>query len=217
MSERIIDIEDEDEAYSELTRRLLDMIRSPHSMTAMRAASSKSAVERVLLEGLKHPVAAVRQACVVNPKATRNVIVAGLQDSDSEVVIAALKDELVTEQDMMQVVEHSSDLGVLATIASKSKDAKVLQEVCEKTPLLGSYNVNMNLLLNDQTPSTALDRMLYNKSFVSSSTAEMIIFHRNFKLLNVLKAIKSKMFIGPIAEHLHTKLHQIRESMRFKE
>jgi hypothetical protein len=31
MSERIIDIEDEDEAYSELTKQLLDMIRSPQS------------------------------------------------------------------------------------------------------------------------------------------------------------------------------------------
>ena len=143
MSEHIIDIEDDDEAYSETTRKLLDMIRSPHSMTAMRAASSKSATERVLLEGLKHSVAAVRQACVVNPKATHKVIALALMDEDGAVIIEALKSKLVSEHDMMNVVERSNDMGVFAEIASKSKRTFTCR-IIKLTTLNRRHRINRN-------------------------------------------------------------------------
>jgi hypothetical protein len=224
MSERIIDIEDEDddEAYSKTTKTLIDMVRNPSSLTAIRAAASGKAIEKVLLLALEHSAPAVRVAAVENKNATVKVIKLALHDVDKDVVVAALNTKRVSEEDLAELVKRNVADAVVAKIAELAKRPATLElAYTAKTP--AAYGTCLALIGNEHTSIKVLEDLLYererfpNTSSVSALLQKHIINRKDFKLVNVLRALKSGKFGGLVNLTLKNRLTQIRDNMRFKE
>jgi hypothetical protein len=224
MSERIIDIEDEDddEAYSKTTKTLIDMVRNPSSLTAIRAAASGKAIEKVLLLALEHSAPAVRVAAVENKNATVKVIKLALHDVDKDVVVAALNTNKVSEEGLTELVKRNVADAVVAKIAELSERPATLElAYTAKTP--AAYDTCFALIGNEHTSIKVLEEMLYererfpNTSSMSALLQKHIINRKDFKLVNVLKALKSGKFGGLVNLALKNRLTQIRDNMRFKE
>ncbi len=107
---------------SQLGNKLLDMDNTRNIV----AAINPNASEQVLLKGLNDNNSDIRKAAISHPKATEQVLLKGLNDSDSDVRKAAISHPKATEQVLLKGLNDSDSDVIKAAISHPKATEQVL-------------------------------------------------------------------------------------------